>query len=396
MIVILPFIWLLLACIAVVSERSTPKTPGPAPPPAPGASDRQLSVSSAPVLGQSTPETSGASTSSRSVVSDFGYPDVQIVDEIPDVCRGEYVDNGVLKVPLVGLAAKVISIASLDLAESTFKADLNVMVAWVGDEEDAPEVQFYNLQEEMSKEQTKTKKAVHDGTTNWNFYYRVRLRGVFRQVYVLHRFPFDTQDLRVDVRVKSSCKLVPMRWSLDGGAFDFDKRAVHDEFTLVGAQILHKYLPSFKFGKLEGYDPEAAIILSVLRKPMYWVVNYGAVVSAVSTLMACTYAIKPSEVSDRLGVAMTLVLTMTTTLYLMQEKLPCVSYFTFLDVHIWVCCLALMSMTLEIGLAFLNVQEDKIEEQAERKAEFEGRWIPRVGLLWITYHIVLAFWIAFH
>lgn len=360
--------WLLAMRLLAVSERVTASAPGPVPPPAPREAARQHSPGAAFVgLGSV-------------------YPDVQTVDDIPQVCRGKYVKDGALAVPIVGIGVKVISITSLDLTESTFKADFNVNVAWVGASTDMPSIQFYNIVEEIEREPSdpEPKKALSDGSTDWSFYYRVRIRGVFRQVYELQRFPFDTQHLRVDVRLKSSCKLAPLRWGLDGEAFTYDKRAVHDEFTLVGANISHTYLPSYKFGRLDGYDPEAAITFRVRRKPTYWVVSYGAVASGICTLMACTYAIEADSVSDRLGVAMTLVLTMVATLYLMQENLPAVSYCTLLDYHILVCCLALTFLTLEIGTTkFQN-----------RKAELEQKWLPRIGALWIAYHLSIIVWIG--
>lgn len=323
-------------------------------------------------------------------------PTVSTIDALPTGCREDY--DGA---QVVGIAVKVISIADLNMAANTFVADFNVNVAWVGGVEDGPEIQFYNIVTEIEREQVpvpqndgkgngkfvcKGKKGSHDGQTQWSFYYRVRCRGVFRQEYKLESFPFDMQDLKVDVRLKSKCKLVPLHWGLGGDPCSCDPRALMDEFTLVGAGVDSKYLPSYKFGRLDGYDPEATLVFQVLRKSTFWVVSYGLVASMVCSLVACTYAIPNDNIGERLGVATTLVLTMTATKYLMQEKLPSVSYFTLLDIHIVICCLLLMGLTVQIGLTTLV--------GAQQMQEVETWFLPAVSISWIVYHLLVMIWIC--
>lgn len=313
----------------------------------------------------------------------IGHPEVHDIDAIPYEQRKKYLKDGV---PTVGVAVKIISIASLNMAEDTFLADFNLNVCWTGGKDDHPLVQFYNLVEEIAKDEAEPKTGTHDGTTQWDWFYRIRIRGVFRQVYKLEYFPFDTQMLTIDVRLKKVCKLTPVCWGFNGEACSCDPRAVNDEFILSGAEVKHKYLPSYKFGHIDGYDPEATLIFEVVRKPMFWVVSYGVVASLVASLMACTYAIPVRWVGERLGVAMTLVLTMTATKYLMQEKLPSVSYFTLLDIHIVLCCLFLMVLTAEIG--FTHV----VGSQQLEKLEHE--FLPVVAVAWIGYHVLVALWMA--
>lgn len=323
-------------------------------------------------------------------------PVVSTVDAIPNACREDFADA-----PVVGIAAKVISISDLNMAGNTFLADFNVNVAWVGGAEDGPEIQLYNMVTEIEREQVpvpqsdgkgngkcvcKGKKGSHDGQTQWSYYYRVRVRGIFRQGYKLESFPFDMQELHVDLRLKSKCRLVPLHWSPNGEACACDPRAVMDEFILVGAGVDSRYLPSYKFGRLDGYDPEATLVFQVLRKSTFWVVSYGLVASMVCSLVACVYAIPIDNIGERLGVAMTLVLTMTATKYLMVEKLPTVSYLTLLDIHIIFCCLLLMGLTVQISLTTLV---------GTRRMEAIEEWfLPAVTIIWLGYHLLVLLWIC--
>merc|ERR1712232_1391544 len=132
------------------------------------------------------------------------------VNDIPEKAKKDYAD--VLE---VGVAAKILSIGKMDLAEGTFYADLNVNVAWKGGTaEDGPVIQIYNqmeLDEERSPEEGAKK-----GAEGWTWFYRIRYRGVFRQTYDLRRFPFDIQTMQIDVRLKSACRLTHLAWNLDG------------------------------------------------------------------------------------------------------------------------------------------------------------------------------------
>jgi len=295
------------------------------------------------------------------------------VNDIPEKAKKDYAD--VLE---VGVAAKILSIGKMDLAEGTFYADLNVNVAWKGGTaEDGPVIQIYNqmeLDEERSPEEGAKK-----GAEGWTWFYRIRYRGVFRQTYDLRRFPFDIQTMQIDVRLKSACRLTHLAWNLDGSAINCDPRAVSEEFWLLKSAVEPAYLPSFKFGKLGGYDPEARIKLIVKRKPAFWATSYGLLNSFVCTLMFATFAIPADTVDGRIGAAFTLVLTMTATKYLMMEKLPPISYHTLLDNHIYVCSFFLFGLTAWIGMWPILGQDDF--EKHENTVLF---WSL---IVWVVWHL---------
>jgi hypothetical protein len=307
------------------------------------------------------------------------HPTVESEDLIPAECQADYRDA-----PEVGVAVKVISISALDMANNTFSADFNVNVAWRGAEDAGPDVQFYNVLEVIEQERS-PEEGGKKGQDGWDFFYRVRCRATFRQMYDLQRFPYDFQDLRIDVRLKSACKLRPLSWGPNGEACSCDPRALMDEFILTDAKVDHCYMPSYKFGKLAGYDPEAGIILQVKRKPKFWVVNFGIVSSILCSLMACTYAIPVENIGERLGVAFTLVLTMTATKYLMMEKLPSVAYLTYLDWHILFCGMMLFLLTVQLGLTpLLGIA---------LTVRMEHATLPIYAAVWVLYHCVIA-WIV--
>jgi hypothetical protein len=291
------------------------------------------------------------------------------VDDIPAEFRKKYDKDF-----KVGIAAKVISVSHMNLAENTFQADFNLNVAWTGTKEQKPEVQFYNANELDDLEEAEVKKA----DCGFDFYYRLRVKGVFREKYRLQEFPFDTQNVKVRIRIKSECTLVHLPWGLNDSPFSLDEHTFEDDFDLLRAYIKHEYHPSFKFGKLGGFDPEAQVIFSLKRKPDYWVSNYGGFTSVLCTFAFAAFCLPTGEMGDRLGIGFTLNLTVVATFYLMQDKLPAVPYWTLLDRHMLHCiAFTMMVMIINCLPAFLGV--DYI-------STLERKFIVALLAIWIGYH----------
>merc|ERR1712070_1292023 len=111
--------------------------------------------------------------------------EVSCITDIPDKCQKAFA-----KVPTVGVAVKVISISDIDMAGHCFLADFNINVCWIGEADAGPQIQLYNMVEQMEWEQVpgvfseevpdkdpvikcRGKKGGHDGVADWSYYYRV-------------------------------------------------------------------------------------------------------------------------------------------------------------------------------------------------------------------------------
>eukprot|EP00747_Dinoflagellata_sp_TGD_P045250 gnl/TRDRNA2_/TRDRNA2_143728_c2_seq1.p1 gnl/TRDRNA2_/TRDRNA2_143728_c2~~gnl/TRDRNA2_/TRDRNA2_143728_c2_seq1.p1 ORF type:complete len:657 (-),score=155.25 gnl/TRDRNA2_/TRDRNA2_143728_c2_seq1:168-1976(-) len=303
-------------------------------------------------------------------------------EKIPRVVRIEDLPTNSLKkqfatAPEVGVGVKVMSISHINMAEGTFDACFNINVAWKGSTDDKPELVFYNAHKGFEIE----KDMIVKGKGWWDWVYRLRIQGTFRQEYDLQWFPFDHQELKIVVQFKSKCKLVNLPWGHDGETCSCDPRCFMDEYIITDFTVQHTYMPLYKFGELASFDPEASLVFTVGRKSVYWVFNYGIISSIITSIMACTYAIPVADISGRLGAATTLVLTMLATKFLMMDKLPAIPYFTTLDYHMLVCMLFLAMMTVELGFT------KKIGVDA--MIQFEEWFLPATGILWVSYHVMI-------
>eukprot|EP00747_Dinoflagellata_sp_TGD_P182491 gnl/TRDRNA2_/TRDRNA2_36762_c0_seq1.p1 gnl/TRDRNA2_/TRDRNA2_36762_c0~~gnl/TRDRNA2_/TRDRNA2_36762_c0_seq1.p1 ORF type:complete len:383 (-),score=49.99 gnl/TRDRNA2_/TRDRNA2_36762_c0_seq1:70-1218(-) len=299
------------------------------------------------------------------------HPPVVRVEDMPEEHRRKYAE-----VSEVGIAMKIVSISNVDMAQDSFDACFNIIVAWKGEKEDGPELHIYNAQLGIEME----KQDIKSGSKGWDWFYRVRVQGTFRQEYVLNMFPFDHQHLNITVRFNSKCKLVHVPWSPSGEACTCDPRCLMDDYILTDFKVLHRYFPHYQFTELAGYDPEASLILTIGRKSFYWVVNYGGTSTLTASLMATAYSIPVENVGERLGVATTLVLTMLATKFLMMEKLPSVAYFTILDKHMNVSLFFLCFLTGQMGLTGVF--------GVPLTRRIEHAFLPTVGIVWLVYHVI--------
>jgi len=295
---------------------------------------------------------------------------VQSVEALPDEYRKKYETKGLE----VGVAVKVISISHVDMANNTFDADFNLNIAWKGEVDDKPEVQIYNMREEQDKDEADVKK----GEAGFDHYYRVHFKATFRHHLKLRSFPFDVQELTVRVRFKKECTLVPLPWGPFGDAVACDPDAIEEDFILKRAEVRPMYLPSYKFGKLGGYDPEAQVVFVMKRNADYWLFNYGYLMSIVCTFAFAAFTLPVGDVGDRLGVGFTLNLTVVATFYLMQDKLPPCSYYTELERHM-AMCIGFTMFVMVINCLPAVVGEDIIQR-------LESTIIVLLMLAWVGYH----------
>lgn len=322
--------------------------------------------------------------------SAFGLPKtssesiIATVEELPEECRKPYLEEDAK----AGVAVKIISVFEIDMAAHSFSADFNINVVWNGDVENVPEIQFYNaieIREAVPNPSCKDsiRQASKKADAGFDWFYRIHCRGVFRQRFLLYEFPFDMQELIIQVRLKRACHLVDIPWDLHGKAVSCDPRSVMmDDFSLGGAKVVAQYLPSIKFGKVVGYDPEALVVIEVARRPMYWVTNFGLLTSVLATFSFLCFALPVSEISGRLQIGFTLNLTVVASYYLMADKLPSVPYFTLLEKHLLKCIALTMLVLLE------NAAPAVIGEIFMLDCE---RWlVPLMFSCWIAYHVQMV------
>jgi hypothetical protein len=103
--------------------------------------------------------------------------------------------------------------------------------------------------------------------------------------------------------------------------------------------------------------PTFSMTLQVTRRPEYYLTNVALPIAVFSGLAFTAFSIPPAEVADRLGVALTLLLSLAAYKFAVTSMIPQVSYQTLLDRYVLDNFLLLAAVALTVGLLprFLGV-----------------------------------------
>ena len=159
------------------------------------------------------------------------------------------------------------------------------------------------------------------------------------QEFDLHFFPFDFQEFRVPVEI---------RFTGD------DKRHV----VRAGAGIRSRSL----LGEWDFFDPALAIharrkncrvlfgVCVGMRRSRHYLVNYYLQIFVLTCLFVTYVAIDRSNVGERLGFTVTLVLAAAALQLTLREGLPTCPYSTKLDIYLYASFFTLCASSLTIAL----------------------------------------------
>jgi hypothetical protein len=162
--------------------------------------------------------------------------------------------------------------------------------------------------------------AAHGGAVMFNQGYLVTCREHFE----LENFPFDKQDLTMELRLDN-----PRSW--DG--FDLCVHSVQFYRTAVEMSEWHLCQPIVKRG---APSPKASNVnLQVVRKPHYYVRNIVCVMLMLALLSLLVFAIPEEELADKISVCLTLLLTTVAFKFVIGDSLPRVNYDHFMDSFIF-------------------------------------------------------------
>jgi hypothetical protein len=178
----------------------------------------------------------------------------------------------------------------------------------------------------------------------------------------LKTFPVDCQELNIDLVCKLSTeqlRLKPMRLNLSmqpykgesiekANAKPFDTgsdmkthefarliehRCVLDDFKLVQQFPFMRNLYVLRLDD----DKEVSALkmtINLTRKSFYYILNVWLVALCIVSFAFTSWGLHPGDVADRLGVDLTLVLTLVAFRLVLVSMLPKTSYLTWLDMYV--------------------------------------------------------------
>ena len=214
-----------------------------------------------------------------------------------------------------------------------------------------------------------------------------RVQGHFASDLDFSEFPFDRQILKIT--------MMPFN---------------PDSVDLMGIPPYDEWTHNLKFRdwkliKAEGSEasfeylgdtyPTYEFQLFIDRIPNFYVIKVIVPVFIMSLLALCGFLISPADFDARLGVTVTLLLTVVAYTFIASENLPVLSYLTFVDAYlvVWfficvICLLGTVLFRLLIGVEYDD--NDLLTLKMHRISKFTGLFLFCVygATVWFLYLIV--------
>jgi hypothetical protein len=161
----------------------------------------------------------------------------------------------------------------------------------------------------------------------------------------LSNFPFDTQNLQVQLQSKnhgekcvwetpkkSSKEMIAM---IDANKTFVEKINLH-EFVLVGqnAELGESDEADSLTGKVFS---TYTINIAVKRRAKYYLLNVYSICFVVTTMSFMAERLQPDELADRLDISQTAFLTLVAFKFSLGQSVPKISYLTLLDWYFLIC-----------------------------------------------------------
>ena len=204
--------------------------------------------------------------------------------------------------------------------------------------------------------------------------YKVRAIGTFHTNYNLESFPFDAQDLKIVIQSSFFCS------SLKQSSTDMKNRKGdriynvqiiknsnpiyasvvpnEDSFYLSGEYTLCNEIVGIEERTDENMSssklvyPMLTFAVKIQRRPNFYFVNVVLPMFLICLLGFPCLLLNASELNDRLGIVLTLLLTAIAYKAYLADMCPKTSYTTWIDKYIICCTLLLTCLGIESTFMF--------------------------------------------
>ncbi|KAI8478523.1 hypothetical protein Bbelb_437530 [Branchiostoma belcheri] len=271
-------------------------------------------------------------------------------------------DNGGLvvgnrsAVVAVHIRCFIVQVGQIDTLKEEFTCDAVVEALWEEpqlngataedihwDDQWDPRIVFFNA---VSVDRLEKQRVFFKGSSGQPWVrLTMHVKGTFKVAMHLFNFPFDHQELKIELMSDWSDKHMILCPYLD------EKDAISTStFTGGDEWYLHAHMMTCQ-GKTEteitGPDtifPTYDVIINVTRRWTYYFWNIFVIMFLILLLTFSSFALAPDSLDSRLDVTLTLLLTSVAFKLVLAQRLPTISYLTLLTVA--QCSLHVLTMSV--------------------------------------------------
>jgi hypothetical protein len=342
--------------------------------------------------------------SKRTMLSSWLASCRTVVNPIPDYV---YVDRR--GHAYVRVRVHTLSLYNIDTVNQSFGAKVRIQLKWTvrklfseinvesqADNEWKPTFEVMNNIDKIMIKVSKLEKVGRGIYTD--MYYDTTIQGTFSEHFEVHQFPMDRESLHVKV-VFTGCPIsIKRQYRGELTEIFFPKRATL--YQIPGKSVVYK--ESFvqpdvwelsdgivlKHGRTlsERNDDGVRFLtldinMNVTRKIGFYVLNVIIPVFLLVNLSFASFFIDAMELTDRLTVTLTILLTLVALKYVIVQYLPTTSYVTYLDKYvlcsfIYVTLVALQNVIMYWLLTGVLESNSKIDDISDMNTGYVlfGTW----------------------
>jgi len=316
---------------------------------------------------------------------------IQLSKDDPNLSRNQDLKSIVVHDPLqIYVVGKIYKISIIDVISQNFSCDVSFEV-WFDDpdREDVSKMQTIQMDDSAIPHLTK----IHNAETKEDDYepYMTQyprsankpygnMRVMQRQKLVcscsvdLHTFPFDKQELPFAFRLPRSADKNNV---LNLVSLTLSQECLTD-WVLVG--------PFIRDDDPTNTNLVRTAIVQAKRTPHYYVVNICSLIFILTSICTYVFACDVTSPADRASVSMTMMLTSVAFKFLVDDRLPRLSYATLLDKYMYFCFFFQLLIIVEnAAIIFLPESFDKVA--------WDHTFASVAILIWLSINFLLVMYV---
>ncbi|XP_072180076.1 cys-loop ligand-gated ion channel-like [Diadema setosum] len=263
------------------------------------------------------------------------------------------------------IRVNIITVGDIDTVSEEFKCELALTVKWkepsikgLNDDEIDwseqwdPRIYFFNAVS-IDKKEVKHRVGLRSSRVDEtdqipDAQLSIRMRGTFKSKMRLKDFPFDYQNLTIELMSDWPKEVIEFRKDMtQKDSVRTDTFTGDQEWELMqhvnAAPVKEEIMSSGAVNKYPLYN----ITLNVKRKPSYYMWNVALIMFLITPLAFTSFAVDWEAPGDRLSVTLTLLLTAVAFKFVVSQSLPNTSYQTLLDYYVLWCMVFLCLVVVQ-------------------------------------------------
>jgi len=203
-----------------------------------------------------------------------------------------------------------------------------------------------------------------------------------RNRFILYDFPFDRQYLHVELGFNDTVSFTTRQLAIT--MVQFHQVCIPQLEWILHLPLLKRSLP--RYGTCH-------VIVPLLRKPGYYLQNVIAVMLMLTCLSLIVFVFPNDDISGRISVILTLILTFIAFKYSIMASIPKVSYSTILDFYM-LSGLAILVITIIFAIipnffVYIHHNSNDDDNYSNRNIRMDNQSI-NWNLFWVSLWCVVA------